>query len=406
MEMKIATAELTYGMYVSRLDRDWLDTPFLLQGFYVQGERDIQVLSEHCQHVYIDTEAQKEPETPPQERSGSGHDQNAIARLMQSSAVYRGDKPVEEEIEVARELREDVFGAIDGIMQNVLEGEKPDLGGAKAAVSRMTESILRSPDAFMWLRSLKSKDTYTYAHCIDSSALAIAFGRNVGLAKQQLEDLGTGALLFDVGKMRLPTELLCKVGPLTDKEFELVREHVAHSVDIMERAGGISKEAIEIAATHHERLDGSGYPRGLKGGEIPALGRMAAIVDVYDAITSETVYRRAIPAHEAVRRLYAWRGSLFQEELVEEFIQTLGTYPTGSVVELTTGEVGIVISQNRLRRLRPRVMVVLDKDKQPYGAGPVIDLIQETEDKDGRALEVFKVLEHGAYGIDPKEFYL
>lgn len=406
METKVATTELTYGMYVCRLDRDWLETPFLLQGFFVQSDKDIHLLREHCEHVYIDTEAQKEPAGPEERRSGTDRRRVENTQLAKPTIVYAEANPIEEEIEVAKELREDVFQAIDGIMQNAQEGEKPDLSGAKAAVSRMTESILRSPDAFMWLRSLKNKDTYTYAHCIDSSALSIAFGRNLGLAKQQLEDLGTGALLFDVGKMRVPTELLSKPGPLSDDEFELVREHVAHSVRIMEDAGGISKEAIEIAATHHERFDGSGYPRGLKGGEIPALGRMAGIVDVYDAITSETVYRRAIPPHEAVRRLYAWRGSLFQEELVEVFIQTLGTYPTGSVVELTTGEVGIVISQNRLRRLRPRVMIILDKDKQPYGAGPVVDLIKETEDQHGSPLEIFKVLDPGAYGIDPKEFYL
>ena len=423
MEIMVATEDLMCGMYVCRLDRPWLETPYPIQGFYIHDGEDIRRLQEHCEHVYVDTDAPEPtcqqgeiaqidaatarlPIRGDERRSGKDRRQRRSSDLPKPQAVYVDKKPVEEEIETARELRTEVCQAIDAIMTNVQQGKKLDSNTAKAAVAKMTQSILRNPDAFMWLRLLKDKDNYTYMHCMDSSALAIAFGRSLGLSRRQLDDIGMGVLMCDVGKMRLPEELLNKPDKLTHDEFEIAKTHVAHSIRIMEKTGGFSKESIAIVAAHHERFDGSGYPRGLIGVEVPMLGRMASIVDCFDAIVSDTAYRRAISTHEAIRRIYEWRGSLFQAELVEQFIQTLGPYPTGSIVELTTDEVGIVISQSRSRRLKPKVMLVLDKDKKPYRTAPIVDLVEVNEDNEGNPLEVFKVLGPGAYGIDSREFYL
>lgn len=429
MEMKVTTEDLTHGMYVCRLDRPWLGTPFLLQGFYIQCDKDLQLLRDHCEHVYVDTDSRQQPSAHRQRHSDIVRQpRNGTATLSRATVssqpatrnnqrphngthlkpgtAYPDKRPVEEEIEVATALRTEVSKVVDEMMQNVQDGKKFDIHSVKAAVKKILESILRNPDAFIGLRSLKDKATYTHAHCMDSSALAIAFGRTMGFSRHHLDELGMGALMFDVGKMRVPKELINKPDRLTEREFKLVKQHVTHSVRIMEETGALSRESIAVAATHHERFDGSGYPRGLKAGKIPVLGRMAGIVDCYDAITSDTPYRRAISAHEAVRKLYGWRGSLFQDALVEQFIQTLGTYPTGSIVELTTGQVGIVISQNRVRRLKPKVMLVLDAEKNRYGAAPIVDLVKETEDAEGNPPEILKALEPGTYGIEPTEFYL
>lgn len=417
MEIKVSTRDLTPGMYVSRLDRPWLETPFLLQGFYISNDEDIGLLQRYCAHVFVDVERDPPGAQPKAakrhgrtnshgRRDGAGEPAASHADLPKRVAHYSDASAVEEELEVARGLRDEVSELVAEVMESVRSGKKLDVDRAKVAVGRMTESILRNPDAFMWLRLLKDRDSYTYAHCLDASALAIAFGRHLGLSRSNLEDLGMGALMFDVGKMRLPAELLTKPSALTEAEFEVVKRHVQHSIDIMQDTRGVSAEAIAIAATHHERFDGSGYPRGLSGPEIPLLGRIAAIVDCYDAMTSERLYCPAMSAHEAIKRLYAARDTLFQDELVEQFIQTLGVYPVGSIVELSTGQVGIVIAQNRLRRLRPRVMLVLDEHKQPYGAGPIVDLVKESEDARGRALDIRKVLEPGHYGIDATEYYL
>ncbi len=406
MEKKIAADQVIRGMFVCRLDRPWLETPFLLQGFYVMNDEDISALKEYCEYVFIETEAPALKVDFKDSLNGKNSWRQTASDLPRPTTEYRDQHPVEKEITIVKELRKEVCQAIDEIMVNVKDDKKLDVQRTKDVVSSMTDSILRNPNAFLWMRMLKDKDSYTYSHCMDSSALAIAFGRYMGLSRAQLEDLGIGALLSDVGKMQVPAELLSKPGKLTEKEFEIVKKHVEYSVRIMQRSGNLSKPAIAAAATHHERFDGSGYPRGLKGREIPVLGRMAAIVDCYDAITSDRPYRKQISANEAVRRLYEWRGSAFQSELVEQFIQTLGTYPTGSIVELNTGQVGIVVSQNRLRRLRPKIMLVLDANKHKYNFAPMVDLLNESHDPEGNPLEIVKVLEPGAHGIHPRDFFL
>lgn len=406
MEMKIAAGAVKHGMFVCRLDRPWLETPFMLQGFYVMNEDDIRALMEYCKHVYIETDVPELKLNPKDSLNGKSQWRQTVSDLPRPREIYKTETPVEREITVVKEMREEIASAVEEIMQAVREEKKLNVKRTKDVVANMTESILRNPNAFLWMRMLKDKDSYTYAHCMDSSALAIAFGRYIGLSREELEDLGIGALLSDVGKMQVPVELLNKPGKLTEKEFELVKKHVNHSVDIMSKSRGLSKNAITIAASHHERFDGSGYPRGLQGHEIPVLGRMAAIVDCYDAITSDRPYRRPLSAHEAIRRLYDWRGSVFQSELIEQFIQTLGTYPVGSIVELNTGQVGIVVSQNRLRRLRPKIMLVLDENKKRYKFAPMLDLLNQIKDEDDESLEIIKVLEPGTHGIEPREFYL
>jgi HD-GYP domain-containing protein (c-di-GMP phosphodiesterase class II) len=392
MEKRVDTNDVTKGMYVCRLDRPWLETPFSLQGY--------------CKYVYIETEAPDIKLETPEPLNGKNLNRQTVSDLPEPTTEYQDQNTVEEEIAVVKQLQKEVLSSVDEIMISVRDDKKLDTKRAKDVVANMTKSILRNPNAFLWMRILKDKDSYTYSHCMDSSALAIAFGRYMGLSRGELEDLGMGALLSDVGKMQVPEAILNKPGKLTEKEFEIVKKHVAYSVRIMQESGGFSKTAIATAATHHERFDGSGYPRGLKGLQIPVLGRMAGIVDCYDAITSDRPYRRQISANEAVRRLYDWRDSAFQSELVEQFIQTLGTYPTGSIVELSTGQVGIVVSQNRLRRLRPKIMLILDQDKNVYNFAPMVDLLSETHDSNGNQLEIVKALEPGTYGIEPRDFYL
>jgi putative nucleotidyltransferase with HDIG domain len=409
MDRKINTQELDLEMFVSRLDRPWLETPFPLQGFRIQSERDLELLRRYCEYVYVDT-AEADPwDASTQVRKGRlspGTPPPRDAAAPNRTAVYEETTALSEELQAAEQATQRVSALVSSVMDDVRAKKKLNLAGAEEAVGAMLESILRNPDAFLWLRRLKKKDDYTYAHSVDAAILAIAFGRHLGLPKGHLRDLATGTLLFDIGKMRLPSELLQKVGRLTDAELRLVWRHVGYGLELLEECGGVSKEVVNIVATHHERYDGSGYPRGLAGGQIPVFGQMAAIVDCYAAITSDRPYAAAVSPHDAIRHLYEWRNTDFQEDLLEQFIQALGVYPTGSVVELSTGEVGIVISQNRVRRLRPKVMVLLDRDKVAYEIAPVIDLLQESTDRHGRPMNIARALEPGSYGIRPEEFYL
>ncbi|MDH5736260.1 MAG: HD-GYP domain-containing protein, partial [Gammaproteobacteria bacterium] len=247
---------------------------------------------------------------------------------------------------------------------------------------------------------------YTYSHSIDNCALAIAFGRHMGLPKEDLHTLSIGMLLLDMGKMKVADEILNKNATLTEEEFAEVKRHVEYGVEILRNTQGIPDDVIHIALTHHERFDGSGYPNGIMGTMIPVYGRMAGIIDVYDAMTSKRPYSEAISQHSALQKIYNWRNKFFQDELVEQFLQCLGVYPTGSLVEMNTGEVGIVLSQNRTQRLKPKIMMLLDVDKVQYKNYKIIDLMTQATDSSGRVMSIAMGLDPGAYGIDSSEFYL
>jgi HD-GYP domain-containing protein (c-di-GMP phosphodiesterase class II) len=400
MRKKISAHDVTYGMWVSELDRPWLGTPFLFQGFEVSTSDEIETLRSVCEYVYIDTELSNDGSSPAINHS-------SIEIPTEQQVPGREDQtPVEEELGPAKEIYENSTVALAEIMDGVQLAKKIDSQKVNQIVTDVATSVVRNPDALNLLTRLKTKDSYTYSHSLDVCALALIFGRHLGLSKEELDILGTGTLLLDIGKMRLPKELLEKPGKLTPAEYKVIKTHVAHSVDIMSSTKGILPAAIEIAHTHHERNNGSGYPRKLADKEIPVFGKVAAIIDCYDAMTSERVYRPAISSHKALRKLYARKDEEFQAVLVEQFIQCLGVYPVGSLVELSTSEVGVVLSQNRVRRLRPKIMVILDKNKKPNKSAPIIDLMKELADSSGNPLDIKEVVEPSAYGIDPKEFFL
>ncbi|OGT22068.1 MAG: hypothetical protein A2V90_09825 [Gammaproteobacteria bacterium RBG_16_57_12] len=414
-------------MYVSSLDRPWLETPFLFQGFPVKSQEDIDQLRRYCKFVYIDIElglppAHKRmelvdiPRATPQHidagvgQTGAAQPQriSPLRNEITSHPFIRYETTVsrEEELGQAREDYGMMQHAISNILDDIRKAKRPDIPMIKKAISPMIESVLRNPDAFMWLAMMKNRDNYSYNHSLNASVLATNFGRTLGLSKAELIQLAMGALLFDVGKAKLPQDLLNKPARLTPEEFEYAKRHVEFGIKMLEGAEGMTREVMEMASCHHERHDGSGYPRGLQGGAIPPYGKIASIVDCYDAIISQRPYAPAMSPYEAASRLYDWRDMAFQAELVEQFIQSIGIFPTGTLVELSTGQVGVVIAQNRIRRLRPKIMLVLDEKKEKYGHFPIIDLIAETADGQGRKLEIAKSLEPGSHGIDTDEFYL
>jgi len=405
---KVSIENLDVGMYVSMLDRPWLETPFLLQGFMIKGEEELAELRKYCEFVYIDLEqssalpSQADPVTPPAAQPS----RDTSSAVPETRIEYQDRVSIEQEMDSAQHARANVSEAVGNLMDAVREGKKPNIAQLRDSVTEMEGSIIRNPDAFMLLRNLKERDSYAYSHCIDSGVLAIAFARHLGLPRDQISDVGLGTLLADVGKTRVSPDLLRAPRRLSDAELEEMKLHVTHSVTIMEELPGMSPRVVAIASTHHERFDGSGYPHGLNGSQIPLLGRIAGLVDWFDALTSDRPYANAESLQIVVQQLYECRDSTFQGELVERFIQMLGAYPAGTLVELSTGEVGIVIGQNRLRRLRPKVMLVLDAEKKPLQVNPVRDLLSETTAEDGSALTVLKTLSPGEYGISPRDYFL
>jgi len=406
MKKQVNTDDLEIGMYVYELDRPWLDTPFLFQGFTINTAEDIKKIKECCKFVYIIEDQRLQAPEPSHPAEIGAIKSSTVKGLPEKPVQYENKSSVEKELGIAKQTYHSLTKEIYGLVQNIRLGEKISAKQLSSAADQMVDSIIRNPDAFFWLSKLKKINTYAYNHAIDSSALAVAFGRHLGFSKDELSDISIGVLLCDIGNTKLDKKLLSKPGRLTQGEKEQVKQHVAYSVEIMRTSKGINDVSIGIAHSHHERFNGSGYPQGLVGNDIPIGGRIAAIVDYYDAITSDRAYNPGLPPHLAIRKLYERRNIDFQEELVEQFIQTLGVYPTGSLVELNTGEVGIVLSQNRTRALRPKIMLILDKDKVAYGIFPTIDLITDPKDENGNIVEISKAVEAHTYGIDPKDYYL
>ena len=412
MDRKISTADLKVGMYVSRLDRPWMQTPFLLQGFFIEDQSVINKLVKYCVYVYIDTDMGEESDVylddePADATSGIEVKQRLAANRMAEDILNASKKPVVytdtkttiEELPAARAAFSNATKCIAYVMEQDPRDGILDVGKIKQAVEPILESVIRNLDAFMWLSKMEDHDNNSYEHSVQNCALGIAFGRHIGLNKRELSILATGLLLMDIGKVRLPRALLTKETPHTKEETEMMRKHVAYSVDILRKTTGISEHVINIALTHHERYDGSGYPNGLVGTQTPVYGRIAAIIDCYDSMITSTPYRQAISEHMALQNIYNLRDKHFQTELVEQFMQCMGVYPTGSLVELSSGAVAAVLSQNAQQKMKPKLLMLLNEKKKPFRRQTVLDL-----EKTGRTpLFISKSLEKNAYGIDIRQ---
>lgn len=407
---KVSAFDLAIGMYVSALDRPWVETPFPIQGFHIEDDKTIDQIRRFCKHVYVDRKLSRVSvsfEPAPVLRSGLKRSAvgvvNPAARIRKFEAVsYPTTQPLQKEVAVAMTLQKEMARAMVQVLADVRAGKELNTLVMKKVAGLMANSVIRNPDAFVWLSRVRAADSYSYEHSLRSSVWALVFGRHLGLPKDILEDLSLGVLLAEVGKTRIPRSLLMKPGALTEEEFAEMRKHVEYGVEILRGCQGVSEVAISVVQFHHERYDGTGYPYGLAGTDIPLLARIAGIVDSYDAITSPRPFAVAKSSTEAVSVLYEARDRLFQGQLIEQFIQAVGVYPTGTLVQLSTREVGVVISQNTARRLRPSVMLVTDHEQNLLPRPEVVDLTAITTDSSGQPLSISRCLKNGEFGIDPK----
>ena len=403
-ERRLAVAELRPGMFVSRLDRDWLGTPFPIQGFHLDSQDDIDLVARYCRFVYIDVQAQAPgPRRALLTLEGSLVGGTPLRRVL----PYPVRASVREELPRAIAAQDEVLKLAADIELDLRAGRSISPERLQASIEPLVASVLRNPDSVFWLLGLVRRDRYLHSHALNCSALAAALGRHLAMPRTMLVELAMGAFLLDVGMTSLEPALLEAPAPLAQDDEATVRGHVQAGLDILDTAGLASQTVREMLAYHHERHDGSGYPHGLAGEAIPLAARLAGLVDSYDAMASARPHRPAHAPHAVLQLLYRERGRRYQEEVIEQFMQCLGVYPTGSLVELSNGEVAVVMAQNQARRLRPRVMVLLDSDKQRYPRFHDIDLMQMDEDASGRpAVVIAAALPPGAYGLDSAELFL
>jgi HD-GYP domain-containing protein (c-di-GMP phosphodiesterase class II) len=401
-------------MYVSQLDRPWLETPFLFQGFFVDSNEVLAKLREHCKSVFVDDKRSEElGNTGPRGLSAQRHvnapKRNQVpSRVLTVAAETDDDSALlKTEVLTARRAHDTANRVARLLYENIRAGEAIDFDQVSRSLDPMLDSIMRNDDALAWLTRMQKTDDYVYSHSVASSVWSMVFGKHLGLDRKELLVLDTGALFIDVGKTRIRHMLLSKPAALTSQEMEEMRAHVDHGVAIVSAIDGIDPRIVDMVGLHHERHNGTGYPHGLAGAEIPVFARIAGLIDAYDAMISERPYAKPRSAYDAARELSRVSGVEFAAEVVEQFIQAIGVFPVGSLVELSTGEVGMVVAQNRVRRLRPKLILLLDRDKLPLDVYPIVDLRNPAFEAPAEsALWIERGLAPGEYGIDPTEYYL
>ena len=419
---------LKIGMYVADLDRPWLGTPFLMQGFLIEEQAQIDQLQTLCKTVQVDPahsvgdcfatlHEDIHPHLHSQSFSHQEIDFVTVLRQIREGRIVRPEQAprvdpqtqhshLEEELLYSAQFIDDIQHSLRHLGDSLQAEQPADLIHISEQVSQVAEGVARNPEAILWLTRLKTTDDYSYDHAMDVSVHLMVFARFLGLPNHQVECLGLAGLMQDVGKTHLPPGLLRKPEALTPEEYHLVQSHVASSLEIMFTQPGVDPQLLEIVARHHERIDGSGYPRRMAGETIGLLAEMAGLMDTYCAMIRERPYTRPVSNQRAMADLVTMRGVKFRETIVDQFIQCMGLYPIGTLVELNSGEVGVVIQQNQVRRLQPRVLILLGTDKSLERHPRSIDLLMEPLTPTGDIYHIRKALPENAYGIDPKDFYL
>jgi putative nucleotidyltransferase with HDIG domain len=304
-----------------------------------------------------------------------------------------------QEVERARVLHSEANRIVRNLIQDVRLGKQVELEQVEPVVENIIDSVFRNQDALLPLARLKDHDNYTFQHSVSVSALLVSFARGLKMARPIIKEIAIGGLLHDVGKAKVPDDILNKPAKLTDAEFAKMKSHVVQSILILQNTPGISQIALDVAGQHHERFDGTGYPNKLKGDEISLYGRMGAIVDVYDAITSDRCYHKGMAPTAALGRLLEWSKYHFDPELVRAYVKSLGIYPTGSLVRLHSGRLGVVIEQHEESMMRPKVRVIFHAEHQRYLPPEVLDLSWP-----GCLDKITGHEEYDAWNIDPKRW--
>lgn len=487
MDVRIDSANIKVGMYVTELDRPWEDTSFMFQGFLISSEAQVLELRAQCSYIIVSEEKSengmfeikaapvekkikpttinkpiileevleskknpskpisgffssikqigkeilsfkaKEIELPPlktaytiqfeeDERKAEIIRRKDVRVIRKHYAETSGETQQVVDYSIKSSIEEELISAkkaTDRLTHEVassfmLEITNADLSDrievAKELLSDVVESIIRNPSAMLLISNLKNNDNSHYRHALDVAIMMVSFGRQLGIPKEELNHIALGGLLHDLGKTKVPNDILKKPQRLNAEEYSQVQMHVEYGHRMIDDIPNIHPITRQIILHHHERFDGNGYPEQLSDGAIGLYGSMAGIVETYATMTANQPYASARSSAKAVGVLVALRGKAFQAELVDQFIQVVGVYPTGSIVQLSTKEIGIVTRQNRLWRLKPLVTLILDEHGQKLPQQKTIDLAREQPDN--KVISIITELPSGSFGIDPKDYFI
>ncbi|MBS0150959.1 MAG: HD-GYP domain-containing protein [Nitrospira sp.] len=401
MHKHIRINELTLGMVVEKLDRSWLSTPFFCHKMTITSTKQIaQLKACGVQTLTVRVEGEEICEEAPTPSTSEDNPIDSTNELPDPGPSPTPTYvPFEEELPAAKQVYQAAKTIVQNAMQDVRLGRALNVDAVQTVIADMTESVFRNPDALPSLSRLKRFDEYTFYHSVNTALLAMSLGRSLGFDRSMIHRAGVGTLLHDIGKMKVPLEILNKPGRFEPHEMEIVKQHVLRGVEVLSSTTGLGDTYIKPALEHHERVNGDGYPHRRAHQDISQVGLITAIVDIYDAMTSDRVYHKGKPAHEVLQLLYrlSLEGHL-DPTLVQRFIQVVGVYPVGSVVELTTGETGVVKRINHNAPLAPVVLFVKTSGNTLLSHPQEEDLSQQTSTPP-RSIKT--VLHPHQTGIDP-----
>jgi len=361
MIKKVKVEQLKPGMYIDDLNATWLKHPFFGNSLKVKNDKVIEtIISNGIKEVYIDTDLGLDvPDAPTKDEIHKALDKKIIKIAEQKTDLVQ-PVSVYEEINHAKKVKNEAKKTVQKVMDDVMGGKKIERERIEDLVDNITNSVFRNQDALMGLGKMRKVDEYLYNHSMSVCVLMTSFAKQFGFDTDTIREIGMGAMLHDIGTTKVPISIRHKTTELSDGEYKEIKEHVEYGRNILEETSGVSDTSIITAYQHHERLNGSGYPNGLKGDEISVYGQAIAIVDVYDALTSKRCYKRQITPTEALKILFEWEGDHFNGEFIQKFIRCIGVYPVGTLVRLESGLLGVVVNHGEESLLKPIVRIVYD----------------------------------------------
>ena len=380
MLKRISVQQLTLGMYLKDFCGSWMEHPFWRSAFVITDPKDLaSIRASSITEVWIDCAKGLDlaPDDSPVAVAESVAEVDI--ELASTASKKRETASVSSGVEFARAARIVTKSreAVTAMFGEARMGKAIDTVGAQRLVEEISDSMSRNPGALVSIARLKTADNYTYMHSVAVCGLMVTLARQLGLDPQQTQSAGLAGLLHDLGKALIPTAVLNKPGRLTDAEFTLVKSHPEKGYQILLDGSDADAIALDVVLHHHEKTDGSGYPKRLKGDDISLFAKMGAVCDVYDAITSDRPYKAGWCPAESLRRMNEWTKGHFEPRVFQAFVKTLGIYPIGTLVRLSCGRLGVVIEQGSHSLLRPQVKVFFSTRSNERILPTVIDLAHE-----------------------------
>jgi len=403
MIKKISIQQLKPGMFIHDINCVWMEHPFLVGALKIKNDKTIEKIAGlGVREVYIDTLKGLDVIDAPTETEVNAEIEHKMLAMVQQVKPITTTSTLSEELKRSKKVYSEANKIISNIMHDVRIGKQIEVERIDPVVEKMANSILRNKDALLSLCRIKNKDDYTFLHSVSVGALLISFAHALDFKRAVIKQLGVGGMLHDIGKTKVPNEILNKPGALTEEEFIIMKSHVVHGCSILRKSPGIAQVSFDVASQHHERFDGSGYPLGLKNSEMSVYGQMAAIVDVYDAITADRCYHKGMEPTVAIRKMFEWSKFHFNPKLLRTFIRIVGIYPVGTLVMLESGKIGVVIEQSETDMTRPLVRIIFDAKKNYFIAPKDIDLAKPLGQGGGDRIINYE--SSAKWNIDPNKF--